>query len=193
MELLAKNRLNLIKSIGLSKSIPKRGYYVYVITENDSICYIGKGKQYRVLSHFKNSSNHTLNLKIRENKNNYDWHILEEFDNEYDCLNYEEELILNCKRNKHKLYNVIHNSKGKQYNKLIIHFFNSLRLYEQNTYEQITDPNILTIKQVTEIYFEIIKNTCKKLIDIPRYKGKPLNELSFIEQIQNDRVRIVVY
>ena len=80
---------NIVDLQILSKSkteIPKDGYYVYAITKENIVVYIGKGKSNRVKSHFGKSSNARLALDYKENPTLFDYFILECFDEEYESL-----------------------------------------------------------------------------------------------------------
>lgn len=96
---------------GLNKSIPQRGYYVYAILENNKVCYIGKGKKNRVLSHFKGKGNETIFTLYKNSPNRYDWTILESELSEIESFEREKHYINLCKSNEVKLYNTIYNTK----------------------------------------------------------------------------------
>jgi hypothetical protein len=179
IRLVADSKLELSKHLCINKSIPLRGYYVYVITENNYICYIGKGKNNRVKSHFTDSSNQVLKSKIKENKNIFDWHIIDVFDTEIEAFDLEEDLIIDCKKNKHKLYNKVHYSNYGQYNKEVRSIFNVLNQLEKMVFIDIKRDNILSIHETTKIFFKIINDICLKMKYIPVYMKKPINELNY--------------
>ena len=93
-----------------NKIIPKNGYYVYIITENDKICYIGKGKKNRVLSHIKGNGNKYISKK--RNIHKYDWFIVYKTLNEFEAFNYERTLLLDAKENNIELYNIIYSTRS---------------------------------------------------------------------------------
>lgn len=163
-----------------NKKIPLHGYYIYVIRENGIIKYIGKGKKNRVISHFTNSSNQYLKSLIKENRNIFDWEIIALFDEEVDAFDLEEKLIIDCKNKNHKLYNKVHYSHYGQYNSEIRQIFNVLKQYENMVFINIkSSKNILTPYECTKIIKNIIDKLCSKMILIPMYKGKKINELNF--------------
>jgi hypothetical protein len=189
---IAQERLDRVIKFGTPKAIPAEGYYVYVITENNSICYIGKGRNQRVKSHFNNSSNQLLASRMRENKDFFDWFILDTFDNEYDCFNYEELLIRNCKELNHKLYNKIHYSNTYQYNAFFRGMLSIFKQWEEMIFEDNSTSKILSPTQSADIIFSMIKDFCKGLTQVPSYRGKPMNELGYKSSIEQGKIRITV-
>lgn len=189
----AQQRLSFISQIGIAKAIPKRGYYVYGIIEGGEICYIGKGKGQRVLTHFYNSSNQLLASKIRDNQSFYDWAILDTFESEYESFEYEERLIVNCKQTRHKLYNKAHYSHYNQFNSLVRVFFKVLTQFENLIFDVSQDYGVLKPNEVADIFFNTIKRTCSGMKQIPTYNSKPINELSYSVTMVSDKMKINVF
>lgn len=183
----------LLKSRQGNKSIPKRGFYVYAITENEEVCYLGKGKGQRVLSHFNRSTNQLLSQRIKENRNLYDWFIIEVFDSEYECLEYEEQLIKSAKQADYKLYNSTFYSNKNACHKSLKQVY---EIFEQfrNRIFPINTPSekIITALERARILLNICKSDYSDLKVKPIYRGKPLDELTAVQIDCVNYCRIII-
>jgi len=162
------------------KAIPKRGFYVYAITENEQVCYIGKGKNYRVLSHFKGTGNQILGQKIKENPSAYDWEILKEFESEAECLQYEKYLIKGMKGSINKLYNTTHYSEGHN-EKLLKGLYEVLTQFRDRIFNTNTDCQSLPALERAKIILQICREAYSSAEIKPVYRGKPITELQAIQ------------
>lgn len=176
------------------KAIPIHGYYVYVIMENGKVCYVGKGKKKRVLSHFKGTGNVFLYSRIKDGQNIYDWAVLEHFEDEADAFDYEKRLIKKCVRLRIKLYNSTHYAARASKMILFKGIFGLFKDYENRVFsDQICD--ILSVSELADIVVKLIKDTCDGLSQdrIPVYRSKPINQLQYFIRPEYGKNRIVFY
>lgn len=190
----AQSRYEFSKAIGKPKVIPINCFYVYIITEGEIVCYIGKGTGKRVLSHFNGRGNVLLGTKIKSDPHLYSWAILEEYDNEYDCLDYEEQLILECKKAKHKLYNKVHYDSSSTYNKEFRGIFGLFKQYEERIFPSQMSTSMSLI-ELLDILFKMVKEVCQKvsLENIPLYRGRRLDQLNYFITPYRDKNRVNIY
>lgn len=164
------------------KEIPHRRYYVYAITENGDVCYIGKGKGKRVLSHFKNSTNQLLGQRIRESRNIYDWYIIDDFESELDCLEREKQLICLLKRYGHRLYNSTYYNSKRKFNKSLKQIYEVFEQFRNFTFPiEMPNDKIIGALERAEIILSMCKKEFHNLEVQPIYRGKPLIELKAVQ------------
>lgn len=185
---------DVLNQAGNSKAIPMQGYYVYAILENNSICYIGKGKKYRVTAHFKGYGNMLLYSKIKDGVNIYDWVVLKSFENESDALDFETAMIKDCIKNNIHLYNSAHYSTGTKSGEIFRGAFSLLKDYENRIFPDAICSS-LSVSQLAELVIKLFKDICKSLPKdkIPTYRSKPLNELNYLIRPEYGKNRIVIY
>lgn len=191
-QILIDDPLNWIADFNM-KSIPVTGFYVYAILENNTICYIGKGKGNRVLSHFNGKGNIMLYSKIKGNQNIYDWAIVGQYQDEKDALVFEKLVIKKCLHEKVKLYNSVHYSGGRAKNELFKGIFSLLNDYEKRVFPcQIS--STLTVEGLAELVISLIKDICSGVSKdkIPMYRSKPLDELSYYIRPEFGKNRVVI-
>lgn len=186
---------NIVDLQILSKSkteIPKDGYYVYAITKENIVVYIGKGKSNRVKSHFGKSSNARLALDYKENPTLFDYFILECFDEEYESFDFEELLIRDCKAIDFKLYNSIHYTNEFAYNKELRGYMMLLSQFETMVFFKKYAHSEFSSLDRANLLLDMIKDTFKNCITVPLYKGKNITELKAVEYDCGDYIRIEI-
>ena len=145
--------------------IPADGYYVYVVYNRtlNQILYIGKGKNKRVLFHFKNKNSY-LNIEINSLKSKgfeIVYSIIKYFKAEKMAYKYETKIIKECLKQEIEIYNIAQTHKD-------IFVKNSFRecvlLLSEFMRRGYVEPNknkeILSIQQATDILLERIKAQC---------------------------------
>lgn len=160
------------------KAIPKYGYYVYAIYENSSVCYIGKGKGTRVLSHFIKSTNINLRLRMEDNKSKFEYGILACFETEYASLELEKNIISHCKNSKIKLCNIINYSQHKRH---ITNIVETIIKIQKSFFEIPISTDVLSNYHLTHYFMDAVKDFCRNIPIhlIPSINGKKINCLSF--------------
>lgn len=174
------------------QDLPKTGFYVYALLENNVVCYIGKGSKNRVLQHFKGSTNQLLASRLRDNEASFKWLILECFSDEYECIEYETELIQDCRECKHRLYNKVHYSSNNQLNEYMRFFMWTFKRYENFVYKDQTDQGLWHISKSVDVLFYLIERTVELISQyrMPTYKGVPIDQLGYFisSEIYNHKI-----
>jgi hypothetical protein len=170
---------------GLNKSIPQRGYYVYAILENDKVCYIGKGKKNRVLSHFKGKGNETIFTLYKNSPNRYDWTILESELSEIESFEREKHYINLCKSNEVKLYNTIYNTKDYVSEKITMTIKSLESLIDITQYMY---PYESFTKEAVQMSLNVVKHLYSTISDKVNitYKGINAMDLQIISKFYKD-------
>ena len=200
IELICEDLANgIVKSDMLTdlllNGIEKNSYYVYVILEKGSICYIGKGINQRVKDHFK-LSNRLISQKIAEGRNDYEWKIIKYFDyDEFAALQYEKFLIKKFKAEGRKLYNVAHNDYSLSINKKVKlkHYINLFNQWENKVFPYFICENLnFTIMDSVKCVLDAIKKECKNVKPnlIQYYNGIRLDNLNFYTTVENGNYKV---
>ncbi len=177
---------------GFKKPISSVGYYVYAITKNDIVVYIGKGVKNRVLQHFKNSSNHRLFSEMKNNKKQFDWYILSYFDEQHEALEFEYNIITDAKIGGLKLYNKTHYSNSREFNSGLKLIYFVLKQYE-NMWFKVNTLNLYTCpKRRAETFLRCLKIEFENYSEKPMYKNKPFTELSLTLSFDNEWVQMII-
>jgi hypothetical protein len=175
--------------------LPTSGFYVYAITKSNIVVYIGKGKKKRVLSHFGNSSNMKLAFDYKENPTLFDYFILECFDEEIECLDFEEHLIRDCKAIKFNLYNSTHYLNELAYNKELRSYVMLLNQFDYMVFYKkygVHSHEIFSPLERAQLVLDMIKDNFKNWKQVPKYKGKPITELKAIAFEHQDYIKIKI-
>lgn len=193
-KVIAQAHCDMFKLTGTGKMIPSNCYYVYAITEGGSVCYIGKGKKRRLFQHFKGTGNMLLGSAIRDNKENFEWFILADFQIESEALEYEEELIIECKKAAHKLYNTTHYTKEPSGQNVFKGLARLLHDYDIRIFPE-RFCSTLTLKEAVEIVFSLIDQQCLKTPydKIPKYKGVRFDELGYDIYPEYGKYRVEIF
>lgn len=163
---------------GFKNPLSSVGYYVYAITKDEKVVYIGKGKKNRVLNHFSNSSNNRLYSEIKNNKNSFNWFILSYFDEEIDALHYEYNAICDAKSKGVELYNKMHFSNSKEYSTGLKLIYYVLKQFEDMWFKIDTLGNEICPKKRAELFIKSLKDEFDWYQNKPMYKNKSITDLS---------------
>lgn len=177
----------------LTNGIERDSFYVYVILEKSRVCYIGKGINQRVKNHF-NISSSAVSLAISRNSNDFDWKIIKYFDDdELGCLEFEKQLITDCKKKKHFLYNVANYNYNSNISQICLRgFLQIFKQWENRIFPYSFGNNCLTLDELAQIIFYLIKKEISKLSDnsIPSYRGTKINKLGYYLTKENEKYRV---
>lgn len=172
--------------------LPKSGFYVYAITKENIVIYIGKGTKKRVLTHFTRSTNAKLAYDLKENPALFDYFILDCFDEEIESFEFEESLIKECKALKIKLYNSTHYCNGLSKNKELQGYLMLLNQFDKMVFlNQYANQNFTPLARA-KLLLDMIKENFSNYIEVPKYKGKNITELKASEEITPYYTKIII-
>lgn len=180
-----------------NKDIPKSGYYVYIIFNStlNKIIYIGKGKDKRVLFHFKDRNAYINNevKSLSDSGCDIEYSIIKQFDNERDAYLFETLLIKNCLSLDIDIYNIAQTHKDifvKNEFRECVNLLSQFIKYGL-VVNEYKNEKILSIQEATNIVVYILKEQIKSIPKLGmkyKIKGIPVNKIESIILIENNAI-----